>query len=227
MSAVSDIITAVRYDLKDDGTVAKISDAKIMHYMNRFRVFLAATLFREQCSISLKKANIVTGSDTSTYAFLSSAADFYADYGLHYSTSASPLVKRGLDEYIANGYNTATAVGTAGNYMILGTTLYLFGDIPDAVSTLSLWYYSQPVAFTATTDTMPFNGIFDEPWRQFITTLLLNRDEYSANFEQQLLGQIEIQVLRGIIGWSVQPKMIPFMNPGTKREFTIGRDYYL
>lgn len=226
MSAVSDIITAIRYDIKDDGTSQKFTDAKIMHYMNRFRIFLAATLFREQCAISLKKADIVTTSNVSTYAFLGSATDFYVDYGLHYNTLSSPLKKRGLDEYIANGYNTATTVGTAGSYMINGTTLYLFGDIPNAASTLYLWYYSIPTAFTATTDTMPYNGLFDQVWRQFVSLLLLNRDEYSADFESSLLKTCEVDVLRAVVGWSVQPKMIPFMNPGTKREFTIGRDYY-
>jgi len=225
MSTVSDIITAIRYDLKDDGTVNKFTDAKIMHYMNRFRIFLAATLFREQVAISLKKADIVMGSNTQTYAFLGSATDFYAEYGIHHATKSTPLRKCGLDEYIANGYSTATALGTANNYMILGTTLYLFGDIPNAAGTAYLWYYSIPTAFSTTTATMPYNGMFDEVWRQFVTLLLLNRDEYATDFESSIMKQCETDVLRAVVGWSVQPKMIPMMNPGSRREFTIGGEY--
>ncbi len=227
MSTVSDIITGIRYDMKDDGTVSKFSDEKIMHFMNRFRIFLAAVLFREQCSLSLKKVDVVTTSGTATYDLMSAAADYYADFGIHYSDSSTPLNSKDLPEYIAGGYNTSTITGTANNYMILGQTLYLFGDIPDSTKTAWLWYYMMNTAFANATDTMPYGGIFDEPWRQFVTTLLLNRDEYSVDFEASLLKALETDVLRSVISYSPQPKMIPYItNPRKRGGFTIGRGYY-
>lgn len=226
MSTVSDIITGVRYDLKDDGTIPKFSDAKIMHYMNRFRIFLAALLFREQCNLSLKKSDLVTASGTATYNLMSSIPDYYADFGITYHDDSQGLMRRELAEYISGGYNTSTVTGTAGSYMILGTTLYLFGDIPDASDTMNVWYYSINTAFASSTDSMPYNGIFDEPWRQFVALLLLNRDEYSAEFETTVLKAVGLDVLRGIISYSSQPKMIPVINPGSQRKFTIGRGYY-
>jgi len=226
MSTVSDIITGIRYDLKDDGTVAKVSDEKIIHFMNRFRIFLAAVLFREQTNLSLKKANIVTASGTATYDLFSAASDYYADFGIHFSDKTIPLAKRELAEYITGGYGTSTACGSAGSYMILGTTLYLFGDIPDKTATAWLWYYAINTEFTTSVDSMPYNGLFDEPWRQFVTLLLLNRDEYSADFEMGILKSVENEVLRAVVSWTTQPKMIPFLNPGSKRKFTIGNNYY-
>lgn len=227
MSTVSDIITGIRDDLKDDGTVPKFSDEKIIRFMNRFRIFLAAILFREQCNLSLKKADIVTTSAVSTYDFMSgSGSDYYADFGIHFSDKTTGLRKRELAEYISGGYGSSTAVGSAGSYMILGTTLYLFGDIPDRTATAWLWYYSIVSSFTATTDTMPYKGLFDEPWRQFVSLLLLNRDEYTANFEAEVLKTVEVDVLRSIVSMSSQPKMIPIKNPGNRRPLTIGNNYY-
>ncbi len=226
MSTVSDIITGIRYDMKDDGTVAHVSDAKIIHYMNRFRIFLAAILFREQTNLSIKKADIVTASGTATYDLFSAASDYYADFGIHFSDKTSPLIKRELSEYITGGYGSSTQVGSAGSYMILDTTLYLFGDIPDRTATAWFWYYAISKALNTAGDSMPYNGIFDEPWRQFVTLLLMNRDQYSTDFEASVLKQVETDVLRAVVSYSTQPKMIPCLSAGSRRKTTIGLNYY-
>jgi hypothetical protein len=213
MSTVADVITGIRDDLKDpDGE--KYTDAQIIRYMNRFRVYLAALMFRYQVYAGIKKADIPLSPGVGTYSIYDYAPDFYAEKQLNYSDKTN-LLKRGtLDYYIAGGHGTSTATGTSDKYMILGSTLYLFDPLPDG-GTIQLWYYYIENAFAATTDTMPHNGILDNYWREFVSKLLMNRDEYNIQYEEFLFRELEGSILSALVGRSPQMVMIPEQYAGS------------
>jgi hypothetical protein len=215
MSTVADIITGIRYDLKDKGTVAHFSDADIMHYMNRFRIYIAKMMYQNQLTAGIKAVGCTLGSNTQTYSLFSLATDFYAEHGLIMKGDSTWFTKKELDEYISQGYEASTVLGTPAHYMILNSMMYFFGDIPNATMTASMYYYYLPAAFSTTTTSMPWGGLLDEFWREFVTTIMMNRDEYNVGFEANLFKQQEANILPCLVQWSTQLKMIPQDNMGS------------
>ena len=84
-------------------------------------------------------------------------------------------------------------------YFGIDDTNIVLGNIPDStVRVLWGWYYKYPTSLTATTDTVPYNGIFDHVITEYTTMRALNRDEYNTNIEQGLLSEA-IDGISGIL----------------------------
>ena len=224
MSTVADVITDLRDDLKDSGG-DNFSDAQLMRYMNRFRIYLAAMRFRNQIAAGVKSVNYTAAAGTATYTLPS---DFFAEKLINWNQKSKALDKISLDEYISKGLNSATSTGTSDKYMILGDALYFIDPIPGA-GTLNFWYYYIDAAFSSTTATMPHGGLLDQCWREFVTKLLLNRDEYNTQYEEFIFKQLEYNVLSALVGRSSSMWMIPdrSANGDPLRDITVdGLDDY-
>lgn len=76
--------------------------------------------------------------------------------------------------------------------LILGPTPY------DSDIILEGMYFYTPTALSASTDSLPYNGIFDELIRSYTSQLALLRDEYDIRVENSIHNRIESEVL-GII----------------------------
>jgi len=209
MSTVANVITDIRYDLKDSGTTKKFADAQIIQYMNRFQIYLAAIAYHNRIHAFVAKDSVTMTAATETYTLPS---DFYAEYLLTFDDKDAALKKISLDEYISRGCGTSTSSGQPSKYMILGTKLYICDPLPDGTSTtLDNYYYQIPAAFSTATNTgtMPLSGILDQFWRQFVVMLLMNIDEYNIGMETKLFSQLEDDILGALIGRGPKFPMIP------------------
>ncbi len=197
MSTVSDFLTAIRDDIKDPDS-EQFTDAQIIRYANRFRMHIVSLFMRYQISVGRKKGTLAVSSNTETYSIFSSLSDLQAlEYCFLYNQSR-PLTPLTIEDYYRKGLNTATTLGTSNNFMVEGTTIYLCNPKPEKTGTLDVWYYYLPAAITtgtATTNTMPYSGLIDEPWREFTSFLLLNREEYNAKTEMELFQSLEDSIL--------------------------------
>ncbi len=219
MSTIADIITGVRQDIKDTSTPYKVSDSQIVHYMNRFRIHIAALQYRNQCYGNIKSANTTLTSGTKTYAI---PTDFYAEAigedgknMIHFSNKSDMLRKTQLTDYVKGGFNTASSTGTSGRYMILGQLIYLFDPVPSG-GTLTIWYHYLDSAFNtaSTTTSMPYDGLLDEYWRGFVSSLLQLKNEYDIQAEFSLFKELENHILGALVGRSPAFRFIPRQGAG-------------
>jgi hypothetical protein len=73
-------------------------------------------------------------------------------------------------------------------FYIDGSNNVCFFVYPDAAYTVKIPYWQLPTAITATTDTVPFNGLMDNVFIEALAWRALNRDEYDASTELQWQG---------------------------------------
>jgi hypothetical protein len=71
----------------------------------------------------------------------------------------------------------------------------IVGPYPDDTYPLYGLYFYLPSTLSATTDTMPYDPMFDQLVRQYTTILALNRDEYNAQFEVSIMSQIQGEIM--------------------------------
>ena len=70
-------------------------------------------------------------------------------------------------------------------YYVDGSNNICFPSYPDAAYTIKIPYYTLPTAITATTDTVPFLGLFDNVIIEALTWRAMNRDEYDTQIEMK------------------------------------------
>jgi hypothetical protein len=76
----------------------------------------------------------------------------------------------------------------------------ILGDIPNDVFALHGWYYATPSKVDETTDYLPYQPIFDDFVRQYVTFRAFNRDEYNTQVELSLMEQIKDDIITIILG---------------------------
>ena len=86
-----------------------------------------------------------------------------------------------------------SSTGTPQMYALDGSYLVL-GSIPTEAMILWGYYYSLPTLLTATTDTLPYNDLFNEILVQYGTIMALNVDEYNLQNEQAIYMKAESDV---------------------------------
>ena len=105
---------------------------------------------------------------------------------------ADQLTQVEIDEFNLDYTGTADEPEV---YSLFTDTSIMIGPCP-TTSTVVFYglYYYTPTALSATTDTLPFNGIFDELVRQYTTEYGLLRDEYNVSVEESLKGRMEADI---------------------------------
>ena len=105
------------------------------------------------------------------------------------------LIQISHDDLLGNYGSTGIPEAYAITAPSSETSYMLLGSIPNDIFVLHGWYYAIPTKVTATTSTLPFQPIFDELTRQFVTFSLMNRDEYDTKVELAFLNTMEERIL--------------------------------
>jgi len=79
-------------------------------------------------------------------------------------------------------FNPSNEAEPVGFYVGSDNTLY-FLDIPDTAYTAKIPYYPVHTILTATSDTIPYRGVFDNVIVEAVAMRSQNRDEYELGFE--------------------------------------------
>ena len=92
-----------------------------------------------------------------------------------------------------NEYSSTTSIPEA--YALDRDSYLVLGDIPDN-SEIILYglYFYMPTLLTASTDSLPFDPIFDEIVRQYTSQIAMLRDEYDIKVEAAIMGSIQNEV---------------------------------
>lgn len=108
-------------------------------------------------------------------------------------TADDELQQVEYDEYASDYTGTATSPEV---YCLLTDTSLLVGPCPDTATVVfyGLYFY-KPTALTATTDSLPYNGIFDEVIRGYVSQMALLRDEYNVSVEDAMRARAEQDVV--------------------------------
>jgi hypothetical protein len=83
-------------------------------------------------------------------------------------------------------------------YYVDGSNNICFPSYPDDDYTIKIPYYTLPTAITATTDTVPFLGLFDNVIIEALAWRAMNRDEYDVSVEfkwQSFLNERAVRVI--------------------------------
>ena len=89
-----------------------------------------------------------------------------------------------------------SSTGDPEKYALDRNTNILLGNIPDDANHV-LWgkYFYLPTLLDATDDTLPYDEIFDEIIRQYVSIIGMNRDEYDVKFEAAVYTAIQNDVI--------------------------------
>ena len=83
-------------------------------------------------------------------------------------------------------------------YYVDGSNNICFPSYPDAAYTVKIPYYTLPTAITATTDTVPFLGLFDNVIIEALVWRAQNRDEYDVTGEMKWMSFLDERARRVI-----------------------------
>jgi len=92
--------------------------------------------------------------------------------------------------------NEFNAISDPEAFAIDRNTNVVLGNVPDdATHNLYGKYYNMPDLLTTSTNTLPYDEMFDEIVRQYTTIIGETRDEYDASFEASVYGNIQADVI--------------------------------
>lgn len=108
-------------------------------------------------------------------------------------TADDELTQVEYDEFARDYTGTADSPEV---YNLLTDTSIMIGPCPNSAEVVfyGLYFYT-PAALTAASDTMPFNGIFDDLIRVYTAQLGLLRDEYNVSVEEAIRTRMEADVI--------------------------------
>jgi hypothetical protein len=81
-------------------------------------------------------------------------------------------------------------------YSLMTDTSLMVGPTPNSSTVVfyGLYFYA-PAALAATTDTLPYNGIFDDLIRVYTSQLGMLRDEYNVSVEETIRSRMEADII--------------------------------
>jgi hypothetical protein len=163
-----------------------------------------------------EKSNYGVSSATSAYALGDNVealpTDFIAEQRVLIDGDDTLLTRAA--QFQINDWEDSTTRGTPAYYYIMSGNLYL-APIPSVATTIKVYYWPLRSA-TATTDTVPWNGMFDEPLVWHMVRRMHQRSEMfgfasrdEAEFYRTLalaMGRViqidDTQRIRPRVGWS-------------------------
>ena len=185
MATVADLLTSVRYQIRDGGT-NKWPGAELIDYINRgYRLVLTRLV---QLKSDLVKTSttvtLVAGTENYTIPTGLQAIEF-----LQIEGQSQPLNQ--VDMSYIEMYNSKFSPVTDGVprcFALFNGYIYL-RPTPTAAGTLNVYYYAQPTDLTSSTTT-PFNGIADEALIAFVVEMALAREEHNTARNQNAVSSL-------------------------------------
>lgn len=184
MATVADLLTSVRYPIRDGGT-NKWTGAELLDYINRGYRLIFARLVQIKSDLVKTSTTVSLVAGTENYAI---PAGLQAIEFLYVEGSEKPLPQVDMS-YIEN-YTTkvSSQADTPGCFALFNSYIYV-RPIPAAAGTLTVYYYGQPTDLDSG-DTTPFNGIADEALIAFVEEKALAREEHNTQRAQAAVSSL-------------------------------------
>lgn len=189
MSAVSDVIATIRYNVGDvDST--RYTAATLLSMVKQAVNRANRILQRNMIQFAKKYEDKTTTDDQ---AYITMPSDFDTDIYLGLTTSGYKLVKLTEAEWNAN------ISATANSYYYLdyvNSRIWIKGTPTDSTTTIRVYYFPtvDTSAYTTAT-TMPWSGRIDDIIAHYVEMRLLNLAEMDVSIEIQLLQDMENQII--------------------------------
>lgn len=184
MATVGDLLTSVRYQVRDGGT-NKWPGAELLDYINRGYRLILARLVQLKSDLAKTSTTITLVAGTENYAI---PTGLQAIEFLYVEGEDSPLPQVDMS-YIENYTTKVSATAdTPECYALFNGYIYV-RPIPAAAGTITIYYYGQPTDLDST-DTTPFNGIADEALIAFVVEMALAREEHNTARNQSAVSSL-------------------------------------
>ena len=184
MATVADLLTSVRYQIRDGGT-NKWTGAELLDYINRgYRLVLARLVqLKSDLVKTSTTATLVAGTESYAIPTTLQAIEF-----LQIEGEDAPLSQVDMSYIETYSAKISDNTGTPTCFALFNGYIYL-RPIPSAAGTLNIYYYAQPSDLDTSTTT-PFNGIADEALIAFVVEMALAREEHNTNRNQNAVGSL-------------------------------------
>lgn len=195
MSTVANIITAVGYriGISIDAS-SEPSSTECIQWLNEDVKWILALCAEEGSDIGQTEGSITTVDGTASYADF--ATTMYAPEEYGWIEAASTRTKIHLTSAKAKiGFTPGAAnEGQPERFYVDGSNSVYFLPTPDQAYTIKIPYWQIQTTLTATSDTVPFNGLFDPVLTENLSIRIQNRDEYDVQFEQSWMNFLSERV---------------------------------
>ena len=184
MATVADLLTSVKYQIRDGGT-NKWPGAELIDYVNRGYRLVFNELVRIDSDLVKSTAAITLVAGTENYAL---PTGLQAIKFLQIEGATDPLTQVDMayiETYAAKFTNQRD---TPRVFSIFNGYFYL-RPIPNASGTMNVYYFVQPSDLTSSSTT-PFSGIADEALIAFTVEMALAREEHSTARYQQMISSL-------------------------------------
>jgi len=199
MSTVASILTAVGYRLFSDGTsidtTSEPSQAECIQWINETTLWITGICAANGSELGRTTGSITTADGTASYSDLS---DMYIPYEKGWIVKTYSRDEIVLTTELDSINYDPSDENEPEKYYIDGSNNVVFLPTPDDTYTVKIPYWAVPTALTLTTDTMPFNGIFDNQYIEALVLRAQNRDEYDLSFELKWFGFLQDQIRQAI-----------------------------
>jgi len=195
MSTVASIVTAVGYrvSLTLDAS-SEPSSTEVIQWLNEDVKWVLAICAEEGSDIGQTEGSITTVDGTASYTDF--ATTMYAPDEYGWIEAASTRTKIHLTSAKAKiGFSPGAAnEAQPERFYVDGANSVYFLPTPDQAYTIKIPYWQIQTTLAATTDTMPFNGLFDPIFIENLAIRIQNRDEYNVEFEQSWMNFLSERV---------------------------------
>lgn len=165
MSTVADIFLGAKYDLRDYG-FKEFDETQMIHFLNRCVVLLDRALMSLNSDQTLNEATLAVGSGDNYVAVptgcLNVRTIYDADDTLITKIPAEMLYDYRLDR------STDTAQPVYWSYI---QNQIEFEVTTDQAYNMTCYYDKATTPFTATADTIPYNGVYDDQLREVLVMM--------------------------------------------------------
>lgn len=189
MSAVSDVITDIGYQIDDAGNT-RFSETFKLNLIKLAIRRANRIVQRNGLQFAKKYTDLTT---TASQAYVTMPVDLDVDIGFWDTSTHYPLIK-----VFEDVWEELVSAQDKQYYLLdyINSRIQIKNTPQDSTTTLRLWYFPKvdPSAYT-TASTMPWEGRLDDIISQYVSMRLLNIAEMDVSMELQLLQDMENQIL--------------------------------
>jgi len=194
-TTVANMLTWVGYRIFTDGsttisTSSEPSQAEVIQWINETVAEILTVCVERKTEIGRSTASITLADGDKDYTDLATTlltpCEMLDDDGMRFcgwieKTNVRNPLKLGTEADSVN-YDPA-AESEPDMFYVTGDNTLIFLNTPDATYTAKIPYYAVHTILTATTDTVPYVGVFDSVIIEAVTMRAQNRDEYDLSYE--------------------------------------------
>ena len=196
MATVENIIDEVEDEIKQTITASSdgVTPAKCIRFLNRISDHIVNLCVTQRSELGKTTGSITTVDGTASYTTFATTMHTPDKWGYILKTDSKPLIKL-ISEHESTGYGFATTQEAEPEaFYVTGANAIVLCPTPDAVYTVAIPYWYKQTTLTAESDTIPFNGLFDDLYTRCLSMWVQNRDEYRQDFElnwrNEILGSV-------------------------------------